>query len=228
MREKHLLIDSRDRKAGSTIENATFELDRPIHDFECVRVNYVMTYNSFYNVTSNNNTWKLYTPDPNFTTTTTIAPGFYSATQLATSINQSAYVNVSFDSNTKLFTWTVQAGYSIEPLTSQNLFGFSGVKAGSFTSQPNCTNPQSVQFFSPELQGSDCSYFTKRETIGMYPFLRMPVFSEYGSSNFYQPSFEILIRCETGTLQRFSIQLKDGEGNIPENNFDYELSLTFL
>ena len=228
MREKHLLIDSRDRKAGSTIENATFELDRPIHDFECVRVNYVMTYNSFYNVTSNNNTWKLYTPDPNFTTTTTIVPGFYTATQLATSINQSAYVNVSYDSNTKLFTWTVQAGYSIEPLTSQNLFGFSGVKAGTFTSQPNLTNPQSIQFFSPELQGTDCTYFTSRNTIGMYPFLRMPVFSEYGSSNFYQPSFPILIRCETGTLQRFSIQLLDGEGLPPTNSFDYELSLTFL
>ena len=228
MLEKHLLVDSRDRKPGSTIENAVFELDRPIHDFECVRVNYVMTYNSFFNVTSNNNTWKLYTPDPNFYTITTIAPGFYSATQLATHISQSAYVNVSFDSNSKLFTWTVAAGYSIEPLTSQNLFGFSGVKAGSFTSQPNLTNPQSIQFFSPELQGTDCTYFTSRNTIGMYPFLRLPIFSQFGSSNFYQPSFPILIRCETQTLSRFSIQLKDGEGNTPENSFDYEISLTFL
>jgi hypothetical protein len=228
MLEKHLLIDSRDRKPGSTIENAVFELDRPIHDFECVRVNYVMTYNSFFNVTANNNTWKLYTPDTNFTTTTTITPGFYSAQQLAISISQSAYVNVSFDTDTKLFTWTVQAGFSIETLASQNLFGFSGVKAGSFSSQPNLTNPQSIQFFSPDLQGTDCSYFTKRETIGMYPFLRLPIFSEYGSSNFYQPSFPILIRCETQTLQRFSIQLKDGEGNAPENSFEYEISLTFL
>ena len=228
MLEKHLLIDSRDRKPGSTIENATYELDRPIHAFECVRVNYVMTYNSFFNVTSNNNTWKLYTLDPNFTTTTTIAPGFFSATQLATSISLDAYVDVSFDSDSKLFTWTVQAGYSIEPLTSQNLFGFSGVKSGTFTSQPNLTNPQSIQFFSPELQGTDCSYFTKRETIGMYPFLRLPIFSEYGSSNFYQPSFPILIRCETQTLQRFSIQLKDGEGNEVSNAFEYELSLTFV
>ena len=227
MQEKHLLIDSRDRKAGS-ISNATFELDRAIHDFECVRINYAMTYNSFFNVTSNNNTWKLYTTDPNLTGFTTIAPGFYTAEQLAISISADAYVNVSFDSNSKLFTWTVQAGYSIEPLLAQNLFGFSGIKSGSFSSQPNLTNPQSVQFFSPELQGTDCSYFTKRETIGMYPFLRLPIFSEYGSSNFYQPSFPILIRCETQTLQRFSIQLKDGEGNAPENSFEYEISLTFL
>ena len=120
MLEKHLLVDSRDRKPGSTIEHAVFELDRPIHDFECVCVNYVMTYNSFYNVTANKNIWKLHTPDPNFTTTTTITPGFNSADQLATSISQSAYVNVSFDSN---FTWTVAAGYSIEPLTSQNFLG---------------------------------------------------------------------------------------------------------
>jgi hypothetical protein len=171
-----------------------------------------MKHNSFFNVTSNNNTWKLYTPDPNLTGITTITPGFYTAEQLAASISLDAYVTVSFDSDTKLFTWTVQAGYSIEPLTSQNLFGFSGVKSGISSSQPNLTNPQSIQFFSPELQGTDCSYFTKRETIGMYPFLRLPIFSEYGSSNFYQPSFPILIKCETGTLQRFSIQLKDGGG----------------
>ena len=228
MLEKHLLIDSRDRKPGSTIENAVFELDRPIHAFECVRANYVMTYNSFYNVTSNNNIWKLYTPDPNFTTTTTIAPGFYTAAQLAAAISLDAYTTVVYDANSKVFNWTLTNGYSFQPLTASSLLGFSDIRTGSFTSSPNLTNPQSIQFFSPELQGTDCSYFTKRETIGMYPFLRLPIFSEYGSSNFYQPSFPILIRCETGTLQRFSIQLKDGEGNEVSNAFEYELSLTFL
>ena len=227
MKEKHLLIDSRDRKAGS-IENATYELDRAIHDFECVRVNYVMTYNSFFNVTSNNNIWKLFTPDPNFTVTNTQPPGFYTATQLAAAISLDAYTTVVYDANSKVFNWTLTNGYSFQPLTASSLLGFSDIRTGSFTSSPNLTNPQSIQFFSPELQGTDCSYFTSRNTIGMYPFLRLPIFSEYGSSNFYQPSFPILIRCETQTLQRFSIQLLDGEGMPPSNSFDYELSLTFL
>jgi hypothetical protein len=147
MLEKHLLVDSRDRKAGSTIENAVFELDRPIHAFECVRANYVMTYNSLFNVTSNNNTWKLYTPDPNFTTTNTQPPGFYTAAQLAAAISLDAYTTVVYDANSKVFNWTLTNGYSFQPLTASSLLGFSDIRTGSFTSSPNLTNPQSIQFF---------------------------------------------------------------------------------
>ena len=232
--QKHLLIDSRDRTAGTSIQNATYLLDRPIQDFKCVRVNFVQLYNTFWNVTTLNNEFSV--SDGAVISTRQLTPGHYSGATLATAINTllqaiSATLTVTFDTSTNLLNWTLPAPYSLVlGKSSDKLLGIAGLTTltGTFTSIPNTTTPNSVQFFSPELQGNDQSYYTNNDSKHLCPFLTVPVFAQFGSSNYYQSNYPILVHTQSNCLQRFTIQLLDGEGNALQNAIDHQVSLTFF
>ena len=230
MEQKHLLIDSRDRRRG-TIENGTFVLDRPIENFKCVRVNFVQIYNTFWNVTTLNNEFAV--TDGTTVSTRQITPGHYTGTSLATATNTllqgiSATLGVTFDAATGLLNWTLPAPYSlVQGKSSDKLIGIGSVLTGTFSSVPNTTSPNSVQFFSPDLQGNDQSYFTNNDSKHLFPFLTVPVFAQFGSSNYYQSNFPIVVHTQSNCLQKFTIQLLDGEGNFLRNSIDYQLHLTF-
>ena len=51
-----LLVDSRDRSSQSTVDNATYELSRPIIGTKKCQVLFCMTYNTLPNVVSPSNT----------------------------------------------------------------------------------------------------------------------------------------------------------------------------
>ena len=236
--QKHLLINSRDRTAGTSIENATYLLDRAINDFSCVRVNYIQLYNTFHNVTSVNNEFLfLNAPGMNqLLYVRSIPVGHYTAASLTSVIDVflkavDPSLSAVFDTSSNQITWALGT-YSLrqDGFSSDRLLGIRDltVRTGTFTSTPNTTFPQAVQLFSPEIQGTDSSFFTNRDNIHMQPFLTVPLFSSFGTSNYYQPNFPIILKCETQCLQKLTISLLDGEGRVLENAIDYQLSLMFF
>jgi hypothetical protein len=236
--QKHLLINSRDRTAGTSVENATFVLDRPINDFSCVRVNYIQLYNTFHNVTNVNNEFLfLNAPGMNqLLYIRSIPVGHYTAASLTSVIDGilkavDGSLSAVLDTTSNQITWTLGT-YSLrqDGFSSDRLLGIRDltVRTGTFTSTPNTTFPQAVQFFSPEIQGTDSSFYTNRNTVHMHPFLTIPLFSSFGTSNYYQPNFPIISRCETPCLQKLTIQMLDGEGKQLQNAIDYQLSLMFF
>ena len=231
--QKLLLVDSRDRVSGS-IENATYVLDRPIENFVCLRVNYVQIYNTFFTVTTKNNEWAV--TDGTMIYIRTLTPGHYTGISLAAAINTQLQgldtsLSASFNETTSNIDWVLAAPYSlVQGTSSDRLFGSENTTAltGTFSTIPNLTEPNTVQFTSPELQGNDQSFFTNNDSKHMFPFLSVPIFAQFGSSNYYQSNYPIVLHTQASCLQKFTIRLLDGEGNQIENAVDYQISLTFI
>jgi hypothetical protein len=227
--KKLLLVDSRNRVSG-TIENATYVLDRPIENFLCLRVNYVQIYNTFLNVTTKNNEWAV--TDGTMIYIRTLTPGHYTGESLAANINTELQgldpsLSVSFDSTTTNINWVLAPYSLVQGTSSDRLLGVNGLTTvtGAFSSTPNLTEPNTVMFTSPELQGNDQMYYTNNDSKHLFPFVNVPIFAQFGSSNYYQSNYPIVVHTQSNCLQKFTIRLLDGEGNQIENAIDYQISL---
>ena len=79
--QQRLLINSSDRTTGSTIQRATYELDKPITSTFGVRLDWLQFYNTFFNVTSTTNQFQIGTIG------FVLTPGFYTSAALAVAID---------------------------------------------------------------------------------------------------------------------------------------------
>lgn len=229
---QRLLIDSRDRTTTSNLTLATFELDVPIENVSRVRLDWAMVYNTFQNVTSEQNTIVV------DGIAKTIAAGNYTQQSLVAAVDAKLKevdtgIGVVWSSTTYTATWTL-GGRTIDKTntTMRYLLGLNDLSTltGTFSSFVNVTSPNSIHFYSPELQsGTDVYRRTNRNNIHATPFLSMPVYGAYQTLNYYQSNFPLEIKCEIPqTLQRLTIYCEDAVGRSVVNQTEFQIQLSFF
>lgn len=234
--EYTLLLDSRDRHVSSTVQTAQYELDRPIHNLHSVVVNWVQLYNTFWNVTTSNNT--LAVVFGGTTTVKTVPPGFYTPQLLVQQVDVllkqvSATLAVTYQASSQTANYTLPAAsLNVLQSTARDLLGLTELTSttGTFQAFVNTSLPQSVLLFSPELQpdGGAATVRTNRNALDLVPLLQVPIFAGHGSLNFWQPNFLVKHSCSKETLSQFSLSmLMGGTSEAAVGGIDYQVSLTF-
>ncbi len=226
MNPQRLLIDSRDRTSQSTLDNCTFVLDKPIVATEKCSVDFVLLFNTMFNVTSQNNGFVL------DGITRTVPRGYYTSSSIVVAMDTllksiDVATGVVYNSTTGIASWTL-GSHILTPSAMSAVLGTTVTSyTGNFHSFINTSYPQIVQFYSPELS-TDSQRTTNRTSLDATPFLIVPLFASYNSLNYYQPNFPLVLNCATSAITRISIYLRDSLGNPLENISDYQLSLTFF
>ena len=137
-------------------------------------------------------------------------------------------MGVSYSSNTGLANW-VLGNRILGPDTAKHLIGVYENSTGNFQSSFNTSFPQTCHIYSPELSGVDVQRSTNRNQVDQCPLFVIPIFAEQNGLNYYQPSVQNVVSVETTSLERFSLQFKDAQGNPIENmTTDYQLHVTFF
>ena len=226
MNPQRLLIDSRDRTSQSTLDNCTFVLDMPMVATEKCRVDFVLLFNTMYNLTSQNNGFVLDGVNR------TVPRGYYNSSSFVLAMDTllksiDAATSVVYNSATGIANWML-GSHILNPSTMSAVLGTTVTSyTGNFQSFINTSYPQIVQFYSPELS-TDSQRTTNRTSVDATPFLIVPLFATYNSLNYYQPNFPMLLSCSTSTVTKITIYLRDSLGAPLENISDYQLSLTFF
>ncbi len=227
---QHLLIDSRSRTEASNLHLATFELDRPIQPFKKFTVNYCQLYNTFFNITDQNNRLVV------DAILILIPVGFYTQAALVQTINSllqaivDPLISVTWTTGPTA-TWVLGAHVlDVKNSTIRDSIGVTefGVNpSGNFFTYINTSQPQSVQFYSPELSGSD-QISCHRNSLHATPFLTVPIYAPNNVLNYWQPNYKFeVFTNSTKAITRISIYLRDSLGFPLQNTSDYELHLTF-
>ena len=227
MAQQRVMIDSRDRVPGSSIQSATYVLDKPIQNISCCRLDFAQIFNTFYNIDYSHD--KLLIDN----TIQVIPSGFYTDAELA----------IAIDTILKQVDPTMSVNYSMTGVCNWNMgthvLNFSssarhsiGIidqsQTGVFQSVFNSSTPQSVHIFSPQFSGLDSQRSTNRNLINQSPIAIIPVYAVHDELNFYQPTFPGIISIQSTSIQRFTLQLKDSQGDDLVNATDYQLHLTFF
>ena len=221
-----LLIDSRDRSQQSTVDNATYELSRPIVGTKKCQVLFCMTYNTLFNVISPSNALVI---DGN---TTTLSPGYYTGSSIVNSVDATlkaidpslgvTYNSISGNASFILGTHTITS----TPLSFEMLGIKAATASGNFQTTINTTYPAVLSFHSPELS-CDSMRTTNRNQLDATPFLTVPLYAQYNSLNYYQSNFQIELNCSTTNMSRLTIFLRDSRGLAIQNPSEYQLQLVF-
>lgn len=230
-----LLIDSRDRASGSLIESARYNLDKPLTDVSRVRVDYVMLYNTFYNVLEGMNNG-FFVKFGGVDYYKALTPGYYSPSQLIAALNTKlkevdASLGVTNPAGREA-AWTLP-GATITAV-SYELFGLKEGQTGSFTTMVNTSLPQSISFFSPELSPQGGSRFARTRAdvwnVGedLEPLVTVPIFSANEGLNYWQPNYETWTTCPRTGLSSFHLELRLGgrTGTLAAGAIDYQIHLT--
>jgi hypothetical protein len=85
-----------------------------------------------------------------------------------------------------------------------------------------------VHIFSPEFSGVDTMRSTNRNLIDQSPLCVVPIYAMHDELNFYQPTYPCIVSIQATSLQRFTLQLKDSQGDDLVNATDYQLHLTLF
>lgn len=227
---QHLLIDSRSRTEASNLQLATFELDRPLQPFTKFTVNYCQLYNTFFNITEQNNRLVV------DAIIIFVPVGYYTQALLVSTISSLLQANVN---PLISVTWTTGPTATwvlgthvldVKQSTIRDSIGVTefGVNpTGNFFTFINTSQPQSVQFYSPELAGND-QISCHRNSLHATPFLTVPIYAPNQILNYWQPNYKLEVyTSSTQALTRLSIYLLDGLGFMLQNTADYQLHLTF-
>ena len=223
--QQRVLIDSRDRISGS-IQEAIYNLDKPI-SVKYLRLDWIQIFNTFWNVTSMNNAFIL------DGVTHVIAPGFYTSASLCDAIDLilkgvvDASIGAVYSSSTGACTWTLGT-HTFTPGSAQHLFGFVQPTTGTFQTLINTSNPLSINVLCSEFSGTDVMRFTNRSSLDKHPFFSLPIFAEHNGLNYYQPTIPGVSSCSSRSLERFTIELTDAQGQALMNLTDYQIHLTFF
>ncbi len=226
-----ILVDSRDRQPGSTIQNATFLLESPLHHVTAVRVDWIQVYNTYSNLTSSNN--QIGVVFGGTTVLRSITQGFYTPTTLVAAVNTelqavSGGLGLTYNSADQTGTWT---GGVVLDLAATTLRHMLGVASTSPTRTfINTSFPQSVALFSPELGGgAGGALRTNRAAVGLNPLTVVPLFAGHNQLNFHQAYHNETKQLLKHTIDRFSIQqLYGGTSEPVQAAIDYQLQLTFF
>ena len=228
MAQQRVMIDSRDRIAGSSIQCATFVLDKPLANITCCRLDFAQIFNTFYNVDYSHDQLLI-----DSTTIKVIQSGFYTDAELAQEIDVilkevDPIMSVTYSSITGVCTWNMGTHTLSVSSSARHLIGLDKSQTGVFQSVFNTATPQSVHIFCPELTGMDSQRSTNRNLIDQSPIAIIPIYAPHDELNFYQPTFPGIISIQSTSIQRFTLQLKDSQGDDLVNATDYQLHLTFF
>ncbi len=194
----YLHLDSRARRADSTVYDARFDLPRPLQNVRRLRVKSVQFVNTFYNLNESNN---VLATSAGFVTVT---PQQWGGSELVAEINlqlnllygTSGVVYVSLDQTTNVLSWTLGSVVTIDA-TNSTMRQVLGLDAKSytgpavFTSQLYLALPQYVAFSSSQLFSSLDNIFPGHGTNDQFqPVCTIPVEVGYLSTQTYQPSYE--------------------------------------
>jgi hypothetical protein len=225
MAQQRIMIDSRDRIAGSSIQCATYVLDKPVQNIACYRLDFCQIFNTFYNVYDSDtivvdNTVKV------------ISPGFYTNEELVQAIDVllkqvDPTLSATYSSITGSCTWNM-GSHVLKMGSARHLIGLEEPESGVFQTVFNTSMPHSVHIFSPEFSGLDSQRSTNRNLIDQTPLCVVPIYAPHNELNFYQPTFPGIISIQSTSLQRFTLQLKDSQGYDLVNATDYQLHLTLF
>ena len=221
-----LLIDSRDRSPQSTVDNATFELSRPIIGTRKCQVLFCMTYNTLFNVISPYNTLVI---DGN---TISISPGYYTGSSIVNSVDVTLKtidpsLGVTYNSISGNASFILGAHTITSTPLSFEMLGIKAASAtGSFQTTINTTYPAVLSFHSPELS-CDSMRTTNRNQLDATPFLTVPLYAQYNNLNYYQSNFPIELSCTTTNMSRLTIFMRDSRGLAIQNPSEYQLQLLF-
>ena len=222
--QQRLIIDSRDRNVGTSITDATYTLDNPLVAFNHCRVDWVYIFNTFFNITNLS-----ITIDGNIIKT--IPNGYYTKEELVTEIDSKikevdANIGCIFNTSTNLVDWNILS-HSIQTNNSHTL-GMYSQKVGSFSTLFNTSAPHTVEFFSPQLKGSDVYRRTNRNQIDATPLAVVPIFSDHNTLNFWQPTYPLAVDLDNvGQISRLNVSMRNTLGEILDNASDYQIHLTF-
>ena len=227
MAQQRVMIDSRDRVPGSSIQCATYVLDREIKGVSCCRLDFCQIFNTFHNIDYSHDQLLI------DSTIKVIQSGFYTDTELAKAIDVllkevDPIMSVTYSSITGVCTWNMGT-HTLNVSSARHLIGLNKSQTGGvFQSVFNTSTPQSIHIFSPEFSGLDSQRSTNRNLVDQAPLCVVPVYAPHNELNFYQPTFPGVISIQNTSLQRFTLQLKDSQGDDLVNATDYQLHLTFF
>jgi len=227
MAQQRVMIDSRDRVPGSSIQCATYVLDKPVQNISACRLDFAQIFNTFYNIDYSHDQLLI------DSTIQVIKSGFYTDAELAQAIDVilkevDPIMSVTYSSITGVCTWNMGTHVLNFSSSARHLIGIDKSKTGVFQSVFNTSTPQSVHIFSPEFSGLDSQRSTNRNLIDQAPLCVVPIYAPHDELNFYQPTFPGIISIQNTSLQRFTLQLKDSQGDDLVNATDYQLHLTFF
>jgi hypothetical protein len=162
-----------------------------------------------------------------------IQSGFYTDAELAQAIDVilkevDPIMSVTYSSITGVCNWNMGTHTLNVSSSARHLIGLDKSQTGVFQSVFNTSTPQSVHIFSPEFSGLDSQRSTNRNLIDQAPLCVVPIYAPHNELNFYQPTFPGIISIQNTSLQRFTLQLKDSQGDDLVNGTDYQLHLTFF
>jgi hypothetical protein len=224
MAQQRIMIDSRDRVQGSSIQCATYVLDKPVQNVTCCRLDFAQIFNTFYNVDSDTIVVD--------STVKVISPGFYTNEELVQAIDVllkqvDPALGATYSTITGFCTWNM-GSHVLNLGSARHLIGLDEQQTGVFQTIINTSNPLSIQIMIPECSGADSQRSTNRNSIDMTPIATIPIYSSHNELNFFQPMYPSIISCQSTSLQRFTIQLMDSNGMKLSNITDYQIHLTMF
>ena len=209
-----LHIDSRFRTNNSSISNSTFNLTRPIRGVTRARVRSVSFFNTFNNISADDN--ELVTSSG----TVTIVPAFYTAptfvavldAQLAAAFGAGPYV--SFDASTNTLNWTLGAN-TVDGISSTmaETLGLpeNATITGTFTSPLHLAFPSYLSLASPSFTSHEQNVHAGRpqQHIQVQPFATIPISSGYLGQQVHDPALPEQWMNVSNSLSTINIRLFD-------------------
>jgi hypothetical protein len=183
MDTRHVYIDSRSRSNG-TPANATFLLNRTLHDVSSVQVRSFMFANTIFNIDEFNNQLILSDGQNNqfiFTLTT----GFYTPQNFVAELNAILGPRVSLR-NDKL-VWSLVNGLSLTGGTISDVIGRYQRLSGNFETQLTLSSPAAIAVRCKQIQSSTEHITTHKNPIGTTPLLISNLVRGYGNLEVYEP-----------------------------------------
>ena len=210
-----LHIDSRFRTNNSSISNATFNLTRPLRGVTRARVRSVSFFNTFNNVSVDDN--ELMTSGG----TVTIAPAFYEASTLVAVLDAQllavfggAGPYVAFDTATNTLNWTLGAN-TVDGVgsTMAETLGLpeNATLTGTFTSPLHLAFPSYLSMASPSFTSHEQNFHAGRpqQHIQIQPFCTIPISSGYLGQQVHDPALAEPWMNVSNSLSTIAIRLFD-------------------
>ena len=222
----NVVFDSRKRVSG-VWDNCTLAFARTLNASR-FKVNFVSFYNTFFNVNSKNNSFKI------GATNLSLNPGSYTVTQLALTLDaivKTVNVNHSvtlFEQN--YFNWNIGTDI-LDGGSATFLFGSQdrGTLLGGFLTLPNLTSPDQICIRSNHLVRTSPVLELDQEHQEPY-LLNVLVDAPTLSQNIFRPLYEEYYSIlPVHGMRYFNFQLTNGFGEKLEGYpTEWILSVTFI
>ena len=218
-----LHIDSRFRTNQSSISNSTFNLTRPIRGVTRARVRSVSFFNTFNNVSADDN--QLVTSSGAIT----IVPAFYVASTLVAVLDAQlaaafggAGPYVAFDASNNTLNWTLGTN-TVDGVGSSmaETLGLdeNATITGTFQSPLHLAFPSYLSMASPSFTSHEQNVHAGRpqQHIQVQPFVTIPISSGYLGQKVHDPALPEPWMNVSNTLSTINIRLFD-----PSSGREYE------